>query len=375
MSPVEELDIDNKNLPGFFECAQCNAQLEFSPETQSLKCDYCGYENIPAPSRQNVEELDYHQYLQQALKNAPFEERLTVKCDQCGAEVTTEADRTSHECPYCGADIVMTALSKKLIKPRALLPFKITEKEALSNYRSWCANLWFAPNSLKKMAKIEGGFKGMYLPYWTYDAGTHSQYRGERGEYYYVTEKRTRTDSEGKSYTEDVEVRHTHWYSTSGHVDLDFNDILVMASGSLPGDYSSHLEPWDLENLQTYRDEYVSGFRVESYQINLNEGFEKAKQIMEEEINDAILEDIGGDDQRIFSVNTQYEDITFKHILLPVWFSAYRYNGSIYSFMVNARTGEVQGDRPWSLLKITVLIFSIAMIIGFFLLYYNDIFS
>ena len=56
----------------------------------------------------------------------------------------------------------------------------------------------------------------------------------------------------------------------------------------------------------------------------------------------------GGDRQTIQSVQTTYASTTFKHILLPAWISAYRYRENVYRFMVNARTGEVCGERPYS---------------------------
>ena len=70
-------------------------------------------------------------------------------------------------------------------------------------------------------------------------------------------------------------------------------------------------------------------------------------------IDDTIRRDIGGDVQRISSKSTVYTDITFKHILLPVWISSYTYKDKVYRFLVNAQTGEVQGERPWSVWKIT----------------------
>jgi hypothetical protein len=142
----------------------------------------------------------------------------------------------------------------------------------------------------------------------------------------------------------------------SGEVFNRFDDVLVMASRSLPDKYARALEPWDLQNLQPYRDAYLSGFRAESYQINLPEGFELAKEIMADAIHATICRDIGGDHQRVTSVNTFYDRITFKHLLLPVWLSAYRYRGKTYRFLVNARTGEVQGERPYSWIKITLAI-------------------
>ena len=101
-----------------------------------------------------------------------------------------------------------------------------------------------------------------------------------------------------------------------------------------------------------YADEYLSGFRAESYQVSLAEGFEEAKGVMASAIRNSIRGDIGGDEQRIHSANTQYGKITFKHILLPVWMSAYRFRDRVFRILINARTGEVQGERPYSPWKI-----------------------
>jgi hypothetical protein len=39
-----------------------------------------------------------------------------------------------------------------------------------------------------------------------------------------------------------------------------------------------------------------------------------------------------------------------------VWLSAYRYNNKVFQFIINARTGEVQGERPYSAGKITLAV-------------------
>ena len=62
--------------------------------------------------------------------------------------------------------------------------------------------------------------------------------------------------------------------------------------------------------------------------------------------------DIGGDRQRISSVDTDVSAVTFKHVLLPVWLAAYKYRGKSYRFVVNGQTGRVQGERPYSFWKI-----------------------
>ncbi len=131
---------------------------------------------------------------------------------------------------------------------------------------------------------------------------------------------------------------------------------------------ANELEPWDLPELTSYNDKYLSGFVTESYQVNLKEGFEKCKQRIDGPIRSSVNRDIGGDVQQITTLNNQYNDIKFKHVLLPVWLSAYKYNDKIYRFMINARTGEVQGERPYSAAKITLLVLTLVVIgVGIFL--------
>ena len=124
------------------------------------------------------------------------------------------------------------------------------------------------------------------------------------------------------------------------------------------------LEPWDLQNLKAYEPAYLAGFRAQRYQVDLAKGFERAKELALPTIESAIRTDIGGNEQRITGVDTHYSNITFKHILLPVYAGAYRFNGKIYQIVVNGRTGEIQGDRPYSIWKIAALV----LFLGFLLM-------
>ena len=338
------------HLQKSFKCEQCGAKMEFVPGSATQKCPYCDHINHIPQSEEDVVELDFYVYLDKAAGAEEMVERLTVKCQQCGAESSFEENITSKQCPFCGTDIVATAKSSKLIKPKSLLPFHIDRKRAHKLFREWLGNLWFAPSALKKMALEDTGLSGMYVPYWTYDSYTTTFYRGMRGDYYYET-KHYR-DSEGNMKTR--QVRKIRWTPVSGTVWRPFDDVLVIGSHSLPTKYAEKLEPWDLQNLTPYQDEYLSGFRAESYQVALKEGFETAKDKMEKVIKRDIRHDIGGDEQRILSKKTRYDNITFKHILLPIWISAYTFKEKIFRFLVNGRTGEVQGERPWDWLKIAL---------------------
>ena len=338
-----------------FKCGSCGAQLEFKPGANVQQCPYCSHENPIPKSEGDIKELDFHQFLGKLSDQEEVEEQQTIKCLECAAEMTADPNVTAQACAFCGSPIVTSAGSRKQIKPRSLLPFKVTRREVNEKFQGWIKKLWFAPSDLKRIARQESKISGMYVPYWTYDSDTTSFYRGQRGEHYWVTQSYTTTVN-GKSVRRTRRVRKTRWYSVSGTVWESFNDVLVLASRSLPRKYTEKLEPWDLGNLETYQDEYLSGFRAESYQVGLEEGFENARGIMDKQIRALIRRDIGGDEQRISSVNTQHDNITFKHVLLPIWISAYRYKKEVYRFLVNGRTGELQGERPWSWIKIALTV-------------------
>jgi hypothetical protein len=170
---------------------------------------------------------------------------------------------------------------------------------------------------------------------------------GERGTVYF----------EQESYTENGQqkvrqVERVRWSAVSGQVAVQFSDVLVSASNSVPRSFVNGLAPWKLDLLAPYRYDFVTGFTVEAYQTGLEPGFGLAQQQMEVGIRAAICRDIGGDRQRILTMLPQYSDIAFKHILLPIWLSSYRYADKTYRFVVNGQTGSVQGERPWSAWKI-----------------------
>ena len=78
--------------------------------------------------------------------------------------------------------------------------------------------------------------------------------------------------------------------------------------------------------------------------------------------------DIGGDRQQITTMNTDIQDVTFKHVLLPVWLAAYKFRGKSYRFVVNGQTGRVQGERPWSPWKIAFEVglgLTVAAVLGY----------
>ena len=216
-----------------------------------------------------------------------------------------------------------------IIEPKSLLPFYYDQNQAEQEFQKWINKLWFAPNKLKKQYSISTTLKEC-----TFLIGPMIRILfpdiADRGTHYYVTESYSAIE-DGKSVTRTRQVRRTSWSPVSGSVSHFFDDILIPATKALPEKYIEKLEPWDLNNLVPFDKRYLSGFITEKYQTGLDEGFGKARMVADGEIRYLIKRDIGGDEQRISNVDTSYDDITFKHILLPIFVSAYTYVASCTS--------------------------------------------
>lgn len=350
-----------------FPCDTCGSDLRFDPAQYVLVCDHCGNTETISGERGHrpIAELDFRAALASALPQAEMEDTRVTTCPNCAAQVEFAEGKHATECPFCATPVVVDTGLSRHIKPRGVLPFALTEPVAKDAMTNWLGSLWFAPNGLQEYARKGRRMQGIYVPYWTYDANTRSSYTGACGTVYYVTETVMR---DGKPTR--VQVPKVRWRPASGRVSRFFDDVLVLASKSLPKRFTDALEPWDLAALEPYAPEYLAGFRAEAYAIPLDEGYTKARQIMDAMIERDVRFDIGGDRQQIHNIQTQVSDVTFKHILLPVWLAAYKYRGKTYRFVVNGRTGNVQGERPYSTIKITfavILGLLAAGIVGYFM--------
>lgn len=345
-----------------FPCESCGADLEFSIGQQKLQCPYCGYsKEIEIRGDVTIVEQDFQaalQRLEQQHEDGRTDEtgNQEVHCESCGGTVMFTGTLTSQNCPWCDAAIqrerIHTATHR--IPVDAVLPFLIEKPKAQMQLKEWINSRWFAPNEFRNRG-VDGKFDGIYLPFWTYDSMTFNVYSGQRGEDYTVT---VGTGKDQRTET------HTRWYSASGKFQRFFNDILICAANGMPNGLIDELEPWPTEKMIPFTQQVLSGLFARTYDVKLDEGFEVAQQKMRVALEAETRRRIGGDHQRIDSLKTRHDAITFKHLLLPVWTLAYRYHDKTYRVFINAATGEVQGERPYSWAKILLFVLLIAAVVG-----------
>lgn len=346
-----------------FPCPGCGGDMIFDAEKQSLSCSYCGNAiNITNEEYTVVKEYP----IESAMEKASVDwggQTTVIHCDSCGAETIIQSNQLTTECAFCGSLHIRPQQQGEVLRPETLIPFKIDKRNALTKFKTWLKKRWFAPGNLKTLSREEK-MSGVYIPFWTYDADTNSFYMAEAGTYYYVTETVYVTDSDGKRSPQQKSVRKTSWSYTSGAFSHFFDDVLVCASKTDGKNLIKSLEPFHLKELVPYKNEYLSGFMAEKYSIGLEQGYNEAKSIIRSNLHRMIHNQINADEVRNLKIQTSYSKVTFKHILLPIWISAYKYKEKVYKFLVNGQTGEVKGQAPVSAIKVTLLILAGLILAG-----------
>ncbi|MDO5292864.1 MAG: hypothetical protein Q4F05_08955 [bacterium] len=359
MDDLNETVVKTKNETDR-HCPDCDGVMDFDPKTGGLSCPYCGHtEQIPVEEEapKKAEELDFFEA--ENTENCDWGvEKKTVICKACAAEIIYDALQTSGVCPFCGSNQVMEASTEKTIAPGGVVPFQITDKQASENFHGWIKRKWFCPKLAKQSAKPKQ-FKGIYLPYWTFDTNTYSTYTAQYGK------DHTTKDKDGNIQTE------TSWHNTSGRYQEFIDDQIVLASKNHDQRILDGLEPFHTEDNKAYKPEYVAGFISERYSIGLKDAWEVAKNKiinrLSSHISDKVREEHNADHVRDVRVNAEFQNITYKYLMLPIWISNFKYKDKVYQFMVNGQTGKVSGKTPLSIPKIILtVIVGIAAAVGIY---------
>ncbi len=368
--------MENEEKKAFSEqkksCVNCGAELTYKPGSTEIKCDYCGHEETIVPNLDGFKELELKPYLEEMGSLSHSEEIMMLHCKNCGANQHIEENYKSLHCVYCTMPLVIEdAYKEDWILPGAVLPFQFDQKKSHQIFSKWVKGLWFAPNNLKKAALDPEHTKGLYLPYWTFDAQLYANYTGQRGDYYYVSVPYTTTVN-GKTVQRTRQEQRTRWSPASGVVKGFVDDTLIKASHQRKNPIPSKIAHWNLKALKPFNTSYLAGFVTEKYTIPLKDGHLSSTQEAQHIARSWARHDIGGDTQRVHSINMSLSEETFKHILLPVYISAYQYNGKKYNFFVNGQTGNISGKRPYSFWKIFFFSLLIIVIIGAIVWYTNE---
>ncbi len=339
------------------KCSSCGGHLYFSPEYQALKCESCGgLEKIEYNHDNKKHEFVIDEKLKQEHKQFA-EENKVFKCSSCGANVVLNKLDVATHCPYCDSSITIAKDVEIGLRPDSIIPFKFGLEKAAQLYKEGLKKKRFLPNVFKKKPPMDE-IKGIYVPCFSFDANSHTVYRGRLG----------------RNHTSTVNGRtttHTTYFSISGVRDFQHHDILVETSSHIDQKTFNGIKPYNLKELVVYNDCFIRGYSLEHYDQALENCKKVANSIMEQTIRSQILSSYTYSVVESYSQDVEFSQEKYSYYIVPTYSVKYKYKGKDYITYMNGQTGKVGGGLPKSAIKITLFVLMlIAIVVGLGLLFY-----
>lgn len=361
-----------------YKCPDCGADMSYDADSRMLQCPSCGKTKKIGPMK---EDENYDPFAEDESGNSTshnssngkpshdtqaeaenvdevygdyetFEEHSSYTtygdsdtkhyiCQNCGAELITDADTTATSCSYCSSPMILGDRLSGKMAPAKLIPFTITKDRAESAFKKWCKGGLVTPNEFMKADRIKN-ITGMYVPFWLYDVNG----RGDA----YANATKVRSYRSG-----DYEITETRHYRIYRKASLNFDDIPIDASEKMPDDMMDKLEPFSYTDLTDFNTPYLAGYIAEKYNYTDKELFPRLQEKTFHYLDSYIQNTIHGySSVTITQRNYEAKQRNASYTLLPVWMLAYSFKGKDYLFAMNGQTGKVVGKPPISKAKVAL---------------------
>ncbi len=320
------------------KCKTCGGNLIFNPTRQTLVCEQCG-NIVPITGTLTTEKS-----FQSMLINAPTwqKDAAVYQCEHCGAKSVVSKFDLVAKCDYCGATNMVKTREMPGVRPDTIVPFSLGQTDAYNQVRNWLSKRWFVPHQFKRKLEMRQ-LNGIYYPAFSFDARVVTGYTGVK-----VRTETVTTIVDGVEVTQSQTVRHPIRGSDT-HV---FDDLLILANEEITPKILSALQPFETNKGQVFQQSYLSGFTVCQASKDPILCWEEAKKSMDSVIRDKINTKYSDCVIENLQLEMGITDVTYKHVLLPIYVGHTEYKDAKYQLFVNGRTGKVYGKTPKSGWKI-----------------------
>lgn len=318
-----------------FRCSNCGSALQFDAITQHMCCDFCGsffqaeeFAIKYGVSVENMlnhlgEEDDIEEQVQQIMM-----ETNIYSCSACGASIMMNEQENASFCAYCGQPFISFERVDKVLRPKYIIPFKLSKQEALDRVSEELKWNTFAPKRFKH-AKAED-IHGIYVPYWLFDVKYHDR------QFY-------------TNYFGPIAVRDDDWLYREAVA--TFTGVTYDGSINLSNEMSMRLEPFDRKDLKEFTPAYLSGYYSDCYDVNEKAAergvVARCKELFDNRIRESVHRT-----SKLLSTDPEVSIEQKNYVMLPVWFLSMREKGKVYNLMVNGQTGKVVGTLPYRRAKL-----------------------
>lgn len=301
-----------------FKCKNCGGNTIYSPEHKTMYCPFCDSRDSEERTGENSDMLS---------------------CPNCGGELQVWEHTSALQCPYCDNFIILNERVEGAYLPKKIIPFKYSREMVKGLMRERFRKATFAPTDFLSEARLDEMI-GEYVPFWMYDYQTSCKYQGEG--------IKTRVWVSG-----DTEFTETSYYNVVRDMDIMYHEIPVDASVKMPDNIMDLMEPYQYEELEDFKPEYMSGFDGEKYNMSSDLVESRARAKMTQSAETILKQSISGY-KRVNQLHKSIQGINSgtDYDLLPVWRYIYTYKNKAYPFYINGQTGKIVGSVPISKAKV-----------------------
>jgi len=314
------------------KCPSCGASLRFDIGTQSVTCQYCNAVFSPDELKDDLEAETVEIVPDTTDGSSDFNE---YSCESCGAAIYTDETTAATMCPYCGNAVILKGRLSGMLKPDKVIPFKKTKQDALNALKEHCNSRKFVAKGFLDENKLEE-VKGLYVPFWLFDADIHADVQYNCSE------------SHGSG-----EDRVTNYYFAERIGDVAFDNLPVDGSVKMPDDLMESIEPYDYSRAEDFRTSYLTGYVAEKYDMSRDEAEARATERLEDGAAQMFQKTLHGYDSiEVYKNDCTMKNLNSKYVMYPVWLMNLSWNGETFRFAMNGQTGRTVGNLPINKVKL-----------------------
>lgn len=326
------------------KCPKCAGQVMFEPKSGKVICRFCDWETTEENfsqlegrreyDRENAkQETAYNRELKKEPELIPeaeeYMETNIYHCSSCGAELMLTGTEASTFCSYCGSPTIVFDRVSKEVRPKWIIPFKLTQEQALNAIKEQFRQGDYIPSKIRALTVEK--VHGIYMPYWLF-----------------TTDIRRRMEVEVKS--DDGIFRYMRDAS------CQYKNVTFDASRRLNNEMSRRLEPFHTEDMVEFDVAYLSGFYADRYDVTKEATKTANLQRCREFLDDAILDSCPHANKmgigsllnyKKKDVWEKYEIEKAEYALLPAYFVNIKYDTGRELVIVNGQTGKVVANLPY----------------------------
>ena len=313
-------------------CPGCGATAEYSPKDLKMICKHCGKIFLASeatgkgvPEEKEAEKKDATAAAGKK-RAARYEQRQhavikmhTYHCSSCGAELLANSAEVTTCCYYCGQPVVMEEKLADYLEPDYIIPFKLTQEEAIERITSEIKNGLFVPHCFKQFEVKR--LTPIYVPFWLiemdYEDHQVWRYREKQGKNHYVD----------------------RFVNAGAHVRTD--NFTVDGSSRLEDLAGERIGPFDLSGMVPFDPAYLSGFYADRYDMGTKDVEKFAVDSIHEMFDDKMREKMAKISSDLYSSDPKHKILKTDYVFCPVWFLTVTMENRIYTMFVNGQTGKV----------------------------------